>query len=405
MMNRNLSKLLLAGACALALSAPASAGKFTRLHVFRDNGKDGVNPTTALAPDGEGNFYGITGSGGRKGLGTVFRIAADGTEAVVYFFRGGSDGAHPSAGVTFGPDGALYGTTSSGGGDGCNHVGCGTVYRLTIDGQESVLHAFVDGADGANPRGRVVFDGKGNLYGTTANGGDPNGDNDYGTVFKISAKGSESILYAFKGGSNAFLPAGTMVFDNAGNLFGTAAGGASKQGSIFKLTPDGVESLFYSFHGNGSDDTDGRGPTGDLLIDAAGNLFGTTGLGGDVDFGTVFRVTPDGVETLLHSFDMSFDGSGGAFPHAGLVADAEGNLYGTTSEEGTDNFGTVFKLEVDGTFTDLHLFKKIGSGIYPHGGVTLDGLGNLYGTTWQGGGSSDACGFAGCGTVFKLKVR
>lgn len=325
-----------------------------------------------------------------------------GTYQGLHRFKG-PDGSMPQGGLIFDASGNLYGTTTDGGAHGM-----GTVFKLTpnADGSwtERVLHSF-NGLDGWSPfRGSVIFDGAGNLYGTTLLGG-PH-ENDSGVVFRLApnADGSwtESVLHAFTGsGGDGSGPGYALTFDSAGNLYGTALGGVTPAGVVFKLTPNAsgtwTESILYSF----SDGNDGGEPEGALIFDGAGNLYGTgIGGGGRGSEGVVFRLTPqlDGswTETVLHRFSV---GAGGYVPRGGVVFDQTGNLYGTTAAGGTHGFGVVFKLvpNADGTWTKklLHNFTGGVDGSVPFAGLTIDTVGNLYGATTAGGS-------ANLGVVFKV---
>jgi uncharacterized repeat protein (TIGR03803 family) len=268
-----------------------------------------------------------------------------------------------------------------------------------------VLHSFT-GSDGANPYAGLIFDTAGNLYGTTLNGG---GSHREGTVFKLkrNSDGSwtESVLYSFCHLTNCadgFVPNSRLIFDAAGNLYGTAGGGAYGVGAVFKLTPnsDGswTESVLYSFAG-----ADGDGPFAGLIFDAAGNLYGTTVGGGAHRRGIAFKLTPnsDGswTESVLYSFCSLTNCADGSYPHGCLIFDSAGNLDGTTQQGGgAHRRGTVFKLapNADGSWTEsvLHSFQS-GN---PFDGLTLDAAGNLYGTTSQGGPADG-------GAVFKLSPQ
>jgi uncharacterized repeat protein (TIGR03803 family) len=320
-MMQGLSRILLCGAVALALSAPAVAGSLTVVHTFKGGARDGMQSTSQLTPDGVGNFYGTTQFGGSKaicsdgseetGCGIVFRIALDGTETILHAFKG-KDGAYPSSRVTLGPDGTLYGTTSIGGRSANCSGGCGTVYRITPDGQETVIHSFVSGSDGRSPMGGVAVDSKGNLYGTTLF----DGPNLAGTIYKIAPDGTLTTLHAFNDdGVDGTGPSAPLVWAS-GNLYGsTGSGGANGAGTIFRITPHGDYSVLYGF----SRFTDGGYPDSALVIDKDGNVYGTTHQGGDNDTGVVFKVTPSGTETVLHMFGSI----SGAYPH-GVIADRKG---------------------------------------------------------------------------------
>jgi uncharacterized repeat protein (TIGR03803 family) len=317
------------------------------------------------------------------------------------------DGLNPDAGLIFDAAGNLYGTTI-GGGPSANycHGGCGTAFKLTpnADGTwtESVLHDFYD-SDGADPNASLIFDAAGNLYGTTFYGGNLSkcGGFGCGVVFELTPNSdgswTESELYAFSGGADGGQPIAGLIFDTAGNLYGTSAyGGAHHRGTVFKLTAnaDGTwtESVLYSFGANGGGDA----PAASLIFDASGNLYGTTSRGGAHHNGTVFKLTPnaDGswTERVLQNFRSAGDS------RAGLIFDAAGNLYGTAFSGGPANGGAVFKLapQSDGnwTYSVLHfLFGKPATG--PVGGLVLDKAGNLYSTT-QG------CGSGCAGVVFEI---
>ena len=308
----------------------------------------------------------------------------------------------PIGNLIFDTAGNLYGTTGGGGSAKCDH-GCGTVWTLARNPKGtwtvSILHAF-DGADGALPYAGVIFDAAGNLYGTTLYGGAfstrtcPDG---CGVVFKLAPNPdgtwTESVLHSFTGGADGEEPSAGVIFDTAGNLYGTTGGGgAHSYGVVFKLAPssDGTwtESVLYSFTGG----ADGGQPQAGVIFDAAGNLYGTTFYDGAYGYyGVVFKLTPspDGTwtESVLHSFT---GGADGCFPLAGLIFDAAGNLYGTTYQGGADGYGVVFKLKPSSSGwseTVLHTF--IGFGRDPAGGVIFDPGGNLYGTAGNGNHAFD----------------
>ncbi len=382
----------------------AQAQTFTTIHSFETWGSgDGVMPLAGLARDSAGNLYGTTAYGGNSGdctngagCGTVFKIDPSAHETVIYRFSP-PDGTNPYAGFVFDSAGNLYGTTSDGGAEGG-----GTVFKIDPSGYETVLDSFSP-SDGINPMGGVVFDSAGNLYGTTAHGGSGvdcyygSGDGGCGTVFKLDPYGNYSVLHTFGSspddGKN---PAAGLVIDPADNLYGTTYGGGSTgNGSVFKLDPSGNYSMLHSFAGGGY----GWGPYASLLRDSAGNLYGTTQAGGDATTcltfgcGTVFKIDPSGNETVLHSFD--YHDGGGIGPVAGLIMDPAGNLYGTTEWGGSDG-GTVFKLDPYGSYSVLHTFTG-SDGENPEAGLLMDPSGNLYGTTSHGGSSDN-------GTIFKITL-
>jgi uncharacterized repeat protein (TIGR03803 family) len=236
--------------------------------------------------------------------------------------------------------GNLYGTTGGGG-----PSGYGTVFKLDPSGTETVLHFFGGPPDGIAPIAGLIMDSKGNLYGATWWGGIG-----YGTVYKVDANGKETVLYSFTGGADGGYPYGGLVRDSKGNLYGTTEYGGPGSGTceggdypagcgtVFKVDPSGKETVIYSFTGT----PDGYYPLGGLVRDAAGNLYGTTSEGGKLGFGTVFKVSPNAKRSLLHSFRGG--PKDGANPNGGVIRDAGGNFYGTTYAGGRSNNGTGFRL-------------------------------------------------------------
>jgi uncharacterized repeat protein (TIGR03803 family) len=361
------------------------------LHRFRPH-SDAYSPVSPLIADGRGNLYGTAqwgaGNNCALGCGAVFKIAPDGTETLLHIFAGGNDGAYPFGGLLRNDNGDLFGTTS-----GYYGGGYGTVFKLASNGKETVLHSFQGGSDGLIPWSTLVADKDGNLYGTTefgANAGCLNGLG-CGIVFKIAPKGEETVLYTFQGSPDGGNSVAGLTRDSEGNLYGTTAeGGATCSeseygcGTVFELTPTGTETVLYSFKGG----SDGYSPGSSLLIDAGGNLYGTTTWGGSCSrCGTVFRIAQDGTETVLHSFQ---GGSDGETPFSGVIEDGSGILYGTTLSggggcEGDYGCGTVFKLAPDGTETVLQTFLRARKGFGPRASLLLGKSGFLYGTTESGG--------------------
>lgn len=315
---------------------------------------------------------------------------------VLHSFTSGSDGANPQYWLVADGNGNLYGTTSSGGcNPACNY---GTVYKITVNGTESVLHVFPSGAsDGELPSSPLVIDGSGNLYGTTHNGGtsengcgSPPGATGCGTLFKLTATGTETILYNYTPTSPVQYPGGPFVLTGT-KLYGAATGqnqqnGDSGNGVVYELGHSGPDML-YQFTGG----TDGANPTQGLIRDTAGNLYGTTYYGGTAGLGTIFKIDTAGNETMLHSFA----GTDGAYPNGPLIIDATGNLYGVTYQGGSSLVGTLFELDTNNNLTVVYNFVGGTEGAYPSGNLIRDGLGNFYGTTLEGGGSKD-------GTVYKV---
>lgn len=384
----------------LSAEGAAETGKEKVIYNF-SSGEDGANPWAGLIADARGNLYGTTINGGAGNSGTVFKVTPGGDEKVLYTFKGRRDGFSPYGGLLADAMGNLYGTTTGGDGFVTGYYGFGqfgTVFKLTPEGKKTVLHYFGGRvrSDGAFPYGGLIADATGNLYGTTYGGGDLPCIEGCGTVFKLTPEGQESVLHKFtaadgEGGH----PYGHLVADAMGNLYGTTASGGtgSGYGTVFKLTPEGEETVLYSFKGG----SDGAYPYAGLLADAIGNLYGTTSGGDANDYGTVFKLSPEGEETVLYSFT---GGSDGAYPSFGaeLIADAEGNLYGTTSHGGSSGYGTVFKLSPQGEETVLYFFMGGSDGTYPFGGLLADAMGNLYGTAEAGGSAGN-----NSGVVFKVK--
>jgi uncharacterized repeat protein (TIGR03803 family) len=456
----------------------------TILHDFLSGTSDGAYPVGGVTLDSSGNLYGATAQVRGGNMGTVFELTSASnvwTEHLLYHFKGGPDGENPQAGVTFDSAGNLYGTTSQGGDiDSCT-LGCGTAYVLkpTTNGgwTESLLHSFSNFNRGVEPNAPLLFDAAGHIFGTT-----PSGGNGGGVVFRLNNRDgvwNYEAAYTFKlydpqhGVTDGQTPQG-LVMDNAGNFYGSTSGGGTCAasptggcGTIFKLTPNSggglTEHILYDFCPQTINCLDGAGPQGGLIFDAAGNLYGVTPGYGAHNGGTVFKVDPSGVETVLYSLPFKpttdvayptgpllFDavgnlygtaldggvitascpqGCGGAFelspttggawtervlylftggndgaePTGNLVIDSAGNLYGTASIGGNAGFGVAFQLTptTSGPYqlTTIHSFQGGSDGIDPTSGLTRDTAGNLYGVT---GGGGTLAGSAADGTVFEL---
>jgi len=389
----------------VVLTQPAQAQTFKVIHNFT-GGQDGGFPMAGLTMDQAGNLYGTTYLGtafrlSKKGSGWISNP--------LHGFGGGDDGLDPYGGVVFGPDGGLYGTTSLGGvPGGCDGRGCGTVFSVRPSAAacktalcpwtETVLHRFSEGSDGTNPISDLIFDQTGNLYGTTNFGGAYG----QGTVFELVPSQSgwtENVLYSFTGSSDGSQPWAGLIFDNLGNLYGTTfTGGTYNAGTVFQLTPSGsgwIENVLYSFQ----EGNDGAGPAGGLIFDSAGNLYGTASVGGAGNGGTAFQLTPSkGAGPWTFTLVYVFSGDNYYGPAGTLVMDAAGNLYGTTYQDGANLCGSVFKLTPTNggwAYTNLHDFTCSSDGGFPAGNVTFDANGNLYSTASQ-------FGTHGYGTVWEI---
>lgn len=383
--------------------------------LFSFQGKKRSFPAGHLIFDAAGNLYGTTGEGGAYGDGSVFELSPtpDGgwTEQVLHSFNF-TNGQYPYANLIFDSVGNLYGTTLRGGA----HAN-GTVFELLpkVGGgwTEKVLHNFsATGTEGTSPFTNLIFDAAGNLYGTAYSGGDvacvTDNGGACGTVFELSPTGAGDwtlrVLHRFKGTDGAYPVAG-VIFDAFGNLYGTTSGGGpsllNQLGTVFELSPTAsgtwAEKVLHHF----KTADDGNQPFAGLIFDASGNLYGTTPYGGDGagSNGTVFELSPtatgDWIEKVLYSFITAADG---AVPYAGLIRDAAGNLYGTTSLGGANHYGTVFELSPTGVgkWTERVLRSFNGAdGNDPQAGLIMDTVGNLYGTTVEGGAHRD-------GTVFEI---
>jgi uncharacterized repeat protein (TIGR03803 family) len=382
------SSFLAAGFVTLALSSAARAWDEHILYSFT-GGTDGQQPSAGVVFDESGNLYGAAAyagadqSCGPSGCGTIFKLTPAGAFSVLHNFNW-TDGATPGGDlIRDEATGDLYGALFNGGAGGA-----GAVYRLAMDGTFTILHAYTD-ADGNIPEGRLVRDRKGNLYGTTYGGG----TDGKGLVYKLSAKGKLTVLHSFTGGKQdgAFPTNAGLARDHAGNLFGmTQYGGKADYGTLFRVGADASFTLLHSF----TSDKDGRYPASGLIIDRAGNLYGVTQDGGGgtactYQCGTVFKMGPDGSETLLHAFTGGDDGSN---PLSTLLRTNSGNLFGTTDD---GSKGTLFELKPNGKEVVLHTFGAAGDGFEPNSGLTRANDGNLYGTTNLGGAS-------GLGTVYVL---
>ena len=412
-------------------------GAFTVVHFFAGAGGDGGNPIAAFLQTADGSLYGTTVNGGLFDRGTIFRMAPDGTLTLLHAFTPGegdfatavvqgTDGnfygtlrAGPGGGAVFkvtpagsltilhrftgtngdgepsfdsgdlvrAADGNLYGTTAYGG-DGQEFIGHGTAFKVLPDGTFSTIYQFTGGVDGAYPSTALVQGRDGNLYGTTGVRNQNGGDEPPGTVFRMTTSGTLTTIRSSFAGFEGFTPEAALIEGPDGNLFGTTAeGGTNYLGTVFRTTPSGVTTTLHAFSG-----ADGAAPRAALLLGPDGNFYGTTAAGGSSNLGTVFRMAPDGAIAVLHAFTSGADG---AAPYASLVRGPDGNFYGTTRDGGPLNFGTVFRVTPAGAYAELYQFAGGYDGGHPLAALVLGRDGNFYGTT-------SITGAFNAGTTFRI---
>lgn len=346
----------------------------------------GWNPVAGLVQGPDGNFYGTAAAGGVNNGGVVYKISATGTVTVLTSFDHNSisDAQYPYSSLILGTDGNFYGTTMGGG-----TSASGTVYQITPAGVEHVIYSFTDAnGDGAYPYGSLLQDSAGNLYGTTTGGGLSNN----GTIFKLSPGGVETVLYQFNGGAtDGSKPSSQLILGKDGNFYGTTPyGGANNGGTVFKMTPGGALTILHSFTGG----ADGYEPYAGLVLAIDGNMYGTTVSGGSTNLGAIYKVDPSGNVSTVYSFQGNFvDGDG---TYSSLIQGNDGNLYGTTLGGGTQLNGTLFKLTLIGKESVLYSFTGVGgdrAGQYSALIQATDG--HFYGTANLGGANN-------LGSVFRF---
>jgi uncharacterized repeat protein (TIGR03803 family) len=400
--NLRLSALAVIVGCVLIIGMmqPAQAQTFTVLHTF--TGPDGLSPYSGVVMDGAGSLYGTTYGGGATGNGTVYQLRRNGTGYIhhqLHAFTGGSDGDQPYGGVALGQYGVLYGTSNGGTNDSgivfslqqpfsfCRSVSC-PWFR-------NVLYDLASGGNAAPLYGQPALDAAGNIYATSVFGG----SNEYGTVYEVSRSGSGwtgTTLYFFQAGGDPAYPTHNVILDSLGNLYGTTGGGGDYgQGAVFELERSGsgwVEQVLVSF---GAPGTCAGYTLSGLIMDSAGNLYG--GTTGDGTSACVFELSPSAHGwqfSVLYTFTIS---NGGQGPVGNLAMGSNGTLYGTTQGLGANGLGNIFRLSPSGSgwiYTDLYDFSNHGDGEYPTGDLTIDSNGNIYGTN-----IGDATGH---GVVWKL---
>lgn len=415
---------VIAAVCSLAFLTQAKAENYKVLHAFAKL-REGWY-ANGLLHTASGNLYGTAPLGGNMsgncyssippgGCGTVFELSATGKFSVLHTFSF-SDGAFPAAKLIQDSRGNLYGATI-GGGTGCSG-GCGVIFKITPTGKFTLLHSFTGGSDGANPNSELFMDAAGNLYGTAGN------SSGTGEIFELTTSGKLEVLYSFNGTDGDF-PNG-VIRDSKGNLYGTTAQGGDLScsngaglgcGVAYKLNTNGTETILYTFEG----ESDGLYPGGPLIMDKAGKLYGTAQRGGDITgcpadnqppgCGTLFEINTEGTFSVL----LKFDSKDGSWPNSSpqLTQDAYG-FYGTTffggnggcPGVGKGGCGVVFKVTPKGVGSAFYNFKEKSDGGFPVAGVVEDSKGNFYGTTTSGGDFSCnpkyGYGTGGCGVIFEL---
>ncbi|MBE7212065.1 MAG: hypothetical protein INR65_13675, partial [Gluconacetobacter diazotrophicus] len=363
--------------------ALSAAGAFASLHQFV-YGSDGANPSGPLLLAGDGYLYGVTANGGPANDGTAFRVARDGTQTVLATFTGDT-GSSPSGALVQGRDGNFYGVTQYGGASND-----GTVFQMTPAGALTAIHSFRSDTEGMFPSGGLLLASDGYFYGVTSDGG----AGSVGTVFRVDTQGSLVVLHSFAYDSNGSNPTGPLVQGSDGNFYGSLASDVNFTGHLFRMTPDGAVTLLYNL----SSDTDGYSPQGGLVQGPDGSFYGTVDAGGPGGGGTLFNFTVGGAFNVLHALSSETDGDD---PAGGLALAANGNLYGTAYDGGTNDNGTVYEQMAGGTFNVLHTFSALYAnginqdGANPPSALVQDADGNLYGVAKNGGA-------AGLGTVFVL---
>jgi uncharacterized repeat protein (TIGR03803 family) len=390
--------LLLCAMIAMTIGSQTSVWAASFKTVASFDGTDGSDPT-GLVQATNGYLYGTTLFDGAHFGGTVFKLnPLTGRLTTLYNFcsaSGCADGASPGAALIQATDGNLYGTTFGG---GVNNAG--TIFQITPTGALTTLYSFCPlhaCPNGGVPDAPLVQATIGRFYGTrfygTTEQGGPSGD---GTVFILTSNGTFKTIHSFDGTDGIF-PQGLVQATN-GNFYGTTnEGGPGLSGTVFEITANGTLTTLYNFC-PGNDCTDGGDPMGGLVQATNGNLYGTTILGGANFSGTVFEITPNGVLTTLHNFCSEANCADGELPDAGLVQATNGNFYGTTGEDGANGFGTVFKITPNGVLTTLYNFcseANCADGLEPNATLIQASNGKLYGTTAEGGAYND-------GNVFEI---
>lgn len=379
---------------ALCTAMPASAQTFSVLHNFGSQNGDSVNPSANLAQGGDGALYGTSNSGGANGMGTVFKITVEGKLHVIYSFcstANCADGASPNGGLMLRPNGHFLGTAQAGG----SH-GFGTVFDITQTGIYTVLYNFTGGKDGAYPAAPPIPGPDGNFYGTTWEGG---AASNCGTIYRMTISATAAVFTLLHEFDNAHgcQPAAALALGTDGYLYGpTIYGGNEGNGVIFKVATSGRIFVLHNFAGA----SDGYNPVGPLIEGSDGNFYGTTrGIGAPTG-GSIFKITPNGKLTVLHSMN----GVDGAWLIGGLVQATDGNFYGA-AEQGGDSTdcdngcGSLFQITPQGAFTVLYNFDGT-TGYFAEATPFQHTNGLLYGDAYWGGITGGSCGSFGCGVFY-----
>ncbi|QMU29621.1 choice-of-anchor tandem repeat GloVer-containing protein [Adhaeribacter radiodurans] len=353
-------------------------GTYSVLHHF-NKPTDGGNSYGSLTQGKDGNFYGMTYSGGTFNYGTIFRISSTGTFKVVHHLQT-LDGTYPDRNnLVSASDGNLYGMIRTGGNNGT-----GTIFKLTTAGAFNVIRHLDYRNDGGRPTSSLVQGADGALYGTTSQGG----TNGYGTIFKITTKGTLTVLHHLEVKTDGGTPMGALYRNSDGNFYGlNSDGGKAFYGTIFKITPSGTYTVLNTFNGA----SQGNSPSGSIILAKDGAYYGTTNNGGANQHGTIFKIC-GGVTTVLRSFNKNTDGG---FPYDGLVQGTDGSFYGLTSEGGNYNSGTIYRITAGGSFKVLYHFNSSVEGSGPAGSLIQGKDGSFYGTAKYGGPNRG-------GTIFKI---
>lgn len=391
--------LLTLAAMSMSGSSSVSAKSYTETVLHSFDKSDGWGPT-GMVRNSKGRFYGTTSAGGAHGEGTLFELTPSGNVNTLWDFSGGADGSNPGAAPLLAGN-MLFGTTNGGGA-----TGKGVIYAFDLKTKQlSTLFNF-DWSYGVYPQSTLIRDASGNLYGVTAHGGayqgQCDGDQGCGVVFELSSSGTYTILYSFTGVSDGVAPIGGLIMDAAGNLYGTTQGGfvngSNDYGSVFEVSPTGQETTLYNFPSTGP-----HQPMAALTMDAAGNLYGTafdgggTGCPNTAGCGGLFEIDASGNFSVLYQFE---GGSDGASPVAALLY-KNGKLIGTTNGNGY-GYGSAFEFDLaKNKLNVLYDFSNQDDGWDPGPGVLIDSSGNLYGGTGYGG-TGNCSPYPGCGTIYEI---